>query len=93
MTDTRSQLKILADALTDVIDLAGDGANMLAGELVERVADRAATALMAARNLRAIVAAVPAATGPGEPWHTLRGTIYCRLCIGKLVPSCSQSAV
>jgi hypothetical protein len=48
MIDTHTQLIILADALTNVIDLAGDGANMQADELVEKVADLAATALMAA---------------------------------------------
>ena len=48
MTDTHTQLTILADALTNVIDLAGDGANMPADDLVKKVADLAATALMAA---------------------------------------------
>ena len=48
MTDTHTQLTILADALTNVIDLAGDGANMPADDRVEKVADLAATALMAA---------------------------------------------
>ena len=48
MTDTHTQLTILADALTNVIDLAGDAANMPAHDLVEKVADLAATALMAA---------------------------------------------
>ena len=48
MTDTHTQLAILADALTDVIDLAGASANIPTNELMERVADLAATALMAA---------------------------------------------
>jgi hypothetical protein len=47
LTDTHTQLTILADALTSVIDLADDGA-MPAHDFVEKVADLAATALMAA---------------------------------------------
>ena len=48
MTDTHAQLTILADALTEVIDLAGDKSNMPVPAFVERVADLAASALMAA---------------------------------------------
>jgi len=48
MTDTHAQLTILADALTEVIDLAGDGSNAPVSAFVERVAELAASALMAA---------------------------------------------
>jgi hypothetical protein len=47
LIDTHTQLTILADALTNVIDLADDGA-MPARDFVEKVADLAATPLMAA---------------------------------------------
>ena len=44
MTDTHAQLTILADALTEVIDLAGDKSNMPVLAFVERFAELAASA-------------------------------------------------
>jgi len=63
-----AQLAILADALTSVIDLAASEelARRPADELVERVADLAASALMAA----ATYGPLPPPERPGRPGCT-----------------------
>ncbi len=68
-TDAAAQLAILADALTEIVDLATGGERKVSappGEVLARAGDIAADALAVAVDLRALAAVCPGRRDAGR---------------------------